>query len=414
MFYNPSSKPQAAKLTLRPAYCVCSVLLSSILVLCMQPVSTSYADEPASQAQTKIEEILDEIDQIQSELNVAQIKLEEAQIAQNSAQEAMSDASQRMIALEAQIDVLKERLAVRVWALYRDGSTSILDVLMGSTTFGEFLNRIGYIQKIAERDADLIREGKTLRDEAQEAQREYSRQKSLADSQADLARSVKISLSEKRSQLETQVASLAQQAESLEAQAATSAGSQDARAAEAAAAKAEAAFKAQQEAEAKAAEVKPTPKPEPKPEPSKPKPTPQPEPKPVPSVSTKTIIHPCPGARVSSGFGYRSFDNSFHKGIDYAAPEGTPYYAVASGTVIIATSSVSAGNWIVIAHGGGMVTKYMHSSEIFVKPGQHVSQGDHIGNVGNTGYSTGSHLHFQLEVSARGWRGTPVDPNNFY
>ena len=73
----------------------------------------------------------------------------------------------------------------------------------------------------------------------------------------------------------------------------------------------------------------------------------------------------------SSYFGeVRSFDSRPHKGNDYAAPAGTPTYAAAAGTVVIAGWSNSAGNWVVINHGNGLVTKYMHHSAICVTAGQ--------------------------------------------
>jgi murein DD-endopeptidase MepM/ murein hydrolase activator NlpD len=124
------------------------------------------------------------------------------------------------------------------------------------------------------------------------------------------------------------------------------------------------------------------------------------------------FTNPCPDASSSSGFGYRSFDNSFHKGLDMAAPEGTPYYAADSGTVMYATNgggyNGGAGNWIVISHGNGIVTKYMHSLVTFVSPGDQVQRGQNIGLVGNTGQSFGAHLHFQVEVD-----GVAVNPLNY-
>ncbi|MDO5118425.1 MAG: M23 family metallopeptidase, partial [Eggerthellaceae bacterium] len=124
------------------------------------------------------------------------------------------------------------------------------------------------------------------------------------------------------------------------------------------------------------------------------------------------FTHPCPNATNSSGFGYRTFDNSFHMGLDMAAPEGTPYYAADSGTVLYATNdggyNGGAGNWVVIAHGNGIVTKYMHSSATYVKPGDYVERGQNIGAVGNTGDSYGAHLHFQVEVG-----GVAVNPLNY-
>ena len=121
------------------------------------------------------------------------------------------------------------------------------------------------------------------------------------------------------------------------------------------------------------------------------------------------FTHPCPGATYSSGFGYRTFDHSYHLGLDMAIGEGTPYYAADDGIVTDATNdggyNGGAGNWIVIEHSNGVVTKYMHSLSTFVTPGERVVRGQAIGLVGNTGNSFGAHLHFQVEVG-----GTAVDP----
>ena len=115
---------------------------------------------------------------------------------------------------------------------------------------------------------------------------------------------------------------------------------------------------------------------------------------------------PCPGAVVTSNFGFREFDNKFHKGLDLGTGnENIPTYAAESGTVIFAGYSGSAGNLITIDHGNGLVTKYMHHSEIYVKVGDHVEKGQQIGLSGTTGRSTGNHLHFQVEEN-----GVAVNP----
>lgn len=125
------------------------------------------------------------------------------------------------------------------------------------------------------------------------------------------------------------------------------------------------------------------------------------------------FTHPCPGMsyqssyfeEVRQGIG----DTTPHKGNDYAAPRGTPIYAAAAGTVIIAGYSSSAGYWVVIDHGNGLVTKYMHMFERpYVSAKQKVVKGQHIGGVGSTGQSTGNHLHFQVERN-----GKPVNPSNY-
>ena len=76
--------------------------------------------------------------------------------------------------------------------------------------------------------------------------------------------------------------------------------------------------------------------------------------------------------------------------------------------MITAGWSNSAGNWVVIDHGNGLVTKYMHHSEILVSAGQTVKKGQQIGKVGSTGYSTGAHLHFQVELN-----GVAVNPDEY-
>ncbi len=118
------------------------------------------------------------------------------------------------------------------------------------------------------------------------------------------------------------------------------------------------------------------------------------------------FANPCPGSSISSTFGYRTFDHSFHKGLDMGTgTENIPTYAAEAGVVTFAGEAGSAGNLIIIDHGDGLVTKYMHHEEIYVEKDQKVEKGQQIGLSGTTGYSTGNHLHFQVEENGRA-----VDP----
>lgn len=104
--------------------------------------------------------------------------------------------------------------------------------------------------------------------------------------------------------------------------------------------------------------------------------------------------------RLTSGYGNRTHPISgvkkFHSGIDIAASTGTGVYAYASGTVIAVSQDNTLGKYIAIDHGNGLVTRYLHLSKQSVSKGDKVQTGDRIGSVGNTGYSTGSHLHFEV------------------
>jgi murein DD-endopeptidase MepM/ murein hydrolase activator NlpD len=112
---------------------------------------------------------------------------------------------------------------------------------------------------------------------------------------------------------------------------------------------------------------------------------------------------------MTSGFGMRYHPilhiTRLHAGVDFGAPIGTTIHAAADGVVIATRQMRSAGNVVMIDHGGGLSTVYMHCSRFLVAPGQRVSRGDPIAAVGNTGLSTGPHLHFEVRIN-----GQPVNP----
>jgi murein DD-endopeptidase MepM/ murein hydrolase activator NlpD len=117
-------------------------------------------------------------------------------------------------------------------------------------------------------------------------------------------------------------------------------------------------------------------------------------------------VLPVTGARLTSGFGARW--GTLHAGIDLAAPMRTPEYAAMDGVVLEAGPAGGFGLVVYIQHENGDVTVYGHMDEILVTAGQVVQAGDTIALLGNTGQSTGPHLHF--EVHQGGIDGTKVDP----
>lgn len=105
---------------------------------------------------------------------------------------------------------------------------------------------------------------------------------------------------------------------------------------------------------------------------------------------------------ITGNFGYRAIPiagaSSYHNGLDIGVVQGTPILAAASGTVVVSRYSSTAGNFVMIYHGGSTYSVYMHASELAVKEGEIVYQGQVIAFVGSTGLSTGPHLHFGINV----------------
>ena len=115
---------------------------------------------------------------------------------------------------------------------------------------------------------------------------------------------------------------------------------------------------------------------------------------------------------ISSRFGPRTAPtrgaSTYHKGLDISVPAGTSVLAAKDGKVVIAQYSATAGNYIGISHGGGVYTYYMHNSRLLVKVGDKVKQGQVISKSGNTGVSTGPHLHFAVFAA-----GNYVNPEKY-
>lgn len=120
-----------------------------------------------------------------------------------------------------------------------------------------------------------------------------------------------------------------------------------------------------------------------------------------------TLSWPLSNNKITSPYGTRS--RGFHSGIDLVAKTGTPVYASAGGKVVLSSWYYGYGNCIVVDHGNGLKTRYAHLSGFNVKVGDTVSRGQQIGRSGNTGNSTGPHLHFEVIVN-----GSTKNPVNYF
>ncbi|MDB9520054.1 peptidoglycan DD-metalloendopeptidase family protein [Roseofilum reptotaenium CS-1145] len=137
------------------------------------------------------------------------------------------------------------------------------------------------------------------------------------------------------------------------------------------------------------------------------------------SLSLRKVLKLKPGKMLtpsygefSSNFGWRTHPifgyQRFHAGMDFAADYGAPIYAAQNGIVLYAGWYGGYGNTVILDHGNGITSLYAHASQVYVREGQSVTQGDVIAATGSTGLSTGPHLHFEVREN-----GTPVDPMNY-
>ena len=321
------------------------------------------AEEEKASLEEKLTAIIQQADETKKKLEEKEAEVEQVE---NELVQARNDADDQY-----------ESMKLRIKFMYEGGNTQMMEMLMSSENMGDFLNKAEYISQLSEYDRnELLRYQDTVKEvEEKEAQvqAEYDelgeRQDHLIGQQSEVETLMAYNeeaLKDIQSQIDENSATLQELKE-----------------------KAEEELRKQQQQNGNNVY----------------------RPGGGNVVSGNGYFtHPCPGySYQSSYFGeVRPFDPTPHKGHDYAAPAGTPTYAAAAGRVTTAGWSNSAGNWVVINHGNGLVTKYMHHSYLCVSTGDYVEKGQQIGGVGTTGYSTGNHLHFQVELN-----NVAVNPSNY-
>jgi murein DD-endopeptidase MepM/ murein hydrolase activator NlpD len=285
--------------------------------------------------------------------------------------------SRRLTFLRAEYRLAIARLNRRLVAAYETQQPDTLSVLLSSRSFSSMIDGLDYVRFVARHDREIAAEVKTARDEVAAAR------KHTKAARADMYRQAKIVAVRVHQVRVLRDQLVASQGQLVEAQARRKAdlASLDARER----ADAEEIDSLQQVSAELAAKIQA-------------------------AQSHSTVVRTGSGALawpvnapITSSFGWRW--GRMHEGIDLGAAYGSPIAAAGAGTVIYAGWLGGYGNLTVIDHGGGLSTAYGHQSQIGVSVGQHVEQGQIIGNVGSTGHSTGPHLHFEVRVN-----GQAVDP----
>lgn len=285
-----------------------------------------------------------------------------------------------------------ESMKLRIKYMYEKGDSTYVDLLMESRSLSELLNKAEYIGKISMYDRQMldeyIRNKETITEKEDALRTEHQELLELQEQTEAKRASVEQLLTAKQTELkkyEAQIGTAEDQLDEYE---------KDIRAQEDSIRAIEAENRKKEEEEKKKAEAAGK------------------------TYKTKDIGNisftwPCPSSsRITSGFGGRSAPtkgaSTNHQGIDIGAPTGSNIVAAAAGEVVTSTYSYSAGNYVMISHGGGVYTVYMHASKLLVSAGETVKKGQTIAKVGSTGYSTGPHLYFGIRVN-----GTYVDPSQY-
>lgn len=312
----------------------------------------------------QLDKNLEEIEQRISQLN-GQIQEKEAEIVQAQAQldEALLEEAQQY-----------EAMSQHIRYIYENGTRDYLKILLSAESFGDFLNKITYVNALAEYDKVMLDNFIATREYIELCKQQLDLDKQILDE-------TKAGVETEQQAMETLIAEKASEIERYESSITTK----------------EQAIKEYEEeleeqttliAQWEQAVVE--------------------EQKRI-LEENGVVLEYDGGAfvfplasytRVSSDYGYRIHPilnvEKFHNGVDFAAPKGTNIYAAYDGVVVAATYSATMGNYVMINHGGGLYTIYMHASKLSVSRDDIVVRGEKIGEVGSTGRSTGNHLHFTV------------------
>lgn len=352
-------------------------------------VTIDEAEKKADQLEQQKESAEAEKQKLTTRLNGIIDDMNETQEKLTAKEEEIDAAEQELVQAKIDENNQYESMKKRIKFMYEGGNTQLLEVLVKSESIGDLLNKAEYVSQLSLYDRDMLTEFQNTVKEVEEKEAalkaEYEELNELQDQLSEQQTEVQELIDSKEAQIsdiQDEIKANAETLDRLKKEAEEAKRLREEQAAAAAAAASSSGGGSSYTAASSGNVVS----------------------------GSGYFTHPCPGMTYqSSYFGeIREFEVGGHKGNDYAAPAGTPTYAAAAGTVVIAGWSNSAGNWVVINHGSGLVTKYMHHSSLCVSAGQYVEKGQQIGYVGSTGQSTGPHLHFQVELN-----GVAVSPDSY-
>ena len=325
------------------------------------------AENQIEQNKVQAAQLLEQISTLEGDISRAEGEIavlrEQISVTENQISETLLQLGE----LEGQINSQNESLSERLRAMYKNGDVGLFSVLLGSSNMSEFITNLNMVQRIFKSDADLIHrlddqyqkvmtrkaELADLQETLKAQQAELSDRKAALDKDVQNSRTLRAQVEKNTVALEQMIEDLNKKAEELK----------------------EEILKMQSSGK---------------------------------YTGGRMCWPSAASSRVTSPFGYRihpiSGSYSFHTGIDIGATWGTEILAANSGKVmqvIINPGHTGYGTYLMIDHGGGIVTLYAHCSSILVSTGQYVARGQTVALIGTTGASTGPHLHFEVRVDGQ-------------
>lgn len=338
-----------------------------------------------SNVKNKKSQVKNDINKIDSEMKVTTNKIVKNQEKIRENEEKIKKLEEEIKELEIRIAERDELLKERVRSMHvNGGAINYIEVLLGSKSFGDFLDRVLALNIIAEQDRTIIEEQKADKHALEENKAEVEKLVKSIEEEVQQLEKLKSDLTVKLLEKEKLLSQIQAEEESLDAAFKGFVAEEKALEEQLRAAQARANAAGSKSGGSSGTYRK----------------------------SSGMFVWPAAG-RLSSGYGWRVHPikkvRKFHNGLDIANSSGTPIRAAAAGKVIKAASGWNGGygTSIKIDHGNGYVTHYAHLSSLSVKVGQTVSAGQVIGRMGSTGSSTGSHLHF--EIYKNGKTVNPLD-----
>lgn len=356
------------------------LLISSLILVVTFTLGMStfsYATT-VSEKQGELSEINKQKDAASADIETIKGKLAEQQKEVDKVNDQVSKKESEIAEMENKVaetkksmDARKEGLDNRLRAMYKNGSVGFVDILLSSKDVSEFLSNMEMIKKIYAYDESALSQLKKDHEYLEKTEKELVAQKDELLVKQKEAKEKTDQFEKERSATQAKFDSLTQESANIGSQIAALQAAAESSNSGGSSGGGGGGY----------------------------------------TVGSGVLVWPASGP-ITSPFGPREHpvfgSASFHTGIDIGASYGSPIVAADSGTVIMAGWYGGYGQCVVINHGGGIATLYAHASSINVSTGQSVSQGETIAYVGSTGWSTGPHLHFEVQVN-----GNAVNPMGY-